>query len=260
MPVKSAASTDQGVLIVMTKFDNKTLSTRRNETIASIGPGLTWWDVYDWICDHGLVVVGARYAPVGVPGLLLGGGISYFAGEYGWAANNVVGYELVIANGTILEVTSSTYPDLFWALKGGSNNYGIVTRFDLRTFPEPQIYAGILSIDTPYLPTFYDAVETWVASGGGIEDSKAAIVPNIFIYPGEQLIQGDCVVFAFGNYSIIGGNQTSPAVLKNFTDIPTISSTAEVQSFKSFQSQTTSYGNRSYRYVCHLRKIVAPEC
>ncbi|KAI9685128.1 MAG: hypothetical protein M1822_004715 [Bathelium mastoideum] len=257
MPVKAAASTDQGVLIVMDQFQNMILTSKGSEQVASIGPGLTWWDVYQWISSHDLMVVGGRYAPVGVPGLLLGGGISYFSGQFGWAANNVLGYEIVLGNGTILEVTSSSHPDLFWTLKGGSSNYGIVTRFDLRTFDLPTVYAGTLSIDTPYMPDFLDAIESWVEPNGGIETPAAAIVPNVFVFPSTGVVQGNCAIFYDGNHTGITNKSSAPAVLQNFTNIPTISTTAKQQSFVSYVEETLQYENRSFRNSFHATSFVA---
>ena len=72
MPVKGAASTNQGVLVVLTKM--KEMSMSADHSVASLGPGLTWLEVYDWITQFGKAIPGGRYAPVGVSGLLLGGG------------------------------------------------------------------------------------------------------------------------------------------------------------------------------------------
>lgn len=64
-------------------------------------------------------------APVGVPGLILGGGISHFASKLGWACDNVASFELVTASGLPITVSPTSHPDLFWALRGGGNNLGL---------------------------------------------------------------------------------------------------------------------------------------
>ncbi len=74
------------------------------------------------------MVVGGRDAEIGVGGLTLGGGISWFSGRRGWALDGVKNYEVVVASGEILDVNLESYPDLYWALRGGGNNFGIVTR------------------------------------------------------------------------------------------------------------------------------------
>jgi hypothetical protein len=67
--------------------------------------------------------------------------------EYGWAANSVVEFELVLANASIVHVTESNYPDLFLALKGGGNNFGIVTSYVLQVYPQGQVWGGNLIFD-----------------------------------------------------------------------------------------------------------------
>lgn len=68
------------------------------------------------------------------------GGISYFSGFRGWACDNVENYEIVLANGKIVNASPSTNPDLFFALRGGGNNFGIVTRMDLTTLPQGNMW------------------------------------------------------------------------------------------------------------------------
>lgn len=101
---------------------------------------------------------------------------------YGWAANQVVNYEIV------------SNADFFWALKGGSNNFGIVTRFDLRTFFEALVFAGTNTYDTPYYPQFLEALSSYLAPTGGIKDAKSALVPAVFVFP-RTGVQGNAVVF-----------------------------------------------------------------
>ncbi|KAF5862543.1 hypothetical protein ETB97_011540 [Aspergillus alliaceus] len=92
-------------------------------------------DVYDYVAQYGRAVNGGRYGQVGVGGLLLGGGIGYFSSQVGWGANSVVQYEVVLPDSSIVLVNAASHPVLFWALKGGSNYFGIVTRFDMKTIP-----------------------------------------------------------------------------------------------------------------------------
>lgn len=60
--------------------------------------------------------------------------MSFFTGQHGWACDNIVNYEVVLASGDIVDVNVDSYPDLFWALRGGGGNFGIVTRFDVNAF------------------------------------------------------------------------------------------------------------------------------
>lgn len=81
---------------------------------------------------------------VGVGGYLLGGGLSFLSTQYGWAANNIVSYEIVLPNGTITTASNTTNTDLYQALKFGGSNFGIVTTFTLRAYPIGQIWGGNL--------------------------------------------------------------------------------------------------------------------
>lgn len=237
MTVKGAASTNNGVLIALTQMRGISLSG--SHQILSIGPGLTWLDVYNWIAPYGRAVVGARYAPVGVSGYLLGGGISFYSGQYGWGANNIRNFQVVTADSQIINANATSNPDLFWALKGGSSNYGIVTRFDLQTQPGPQVYAGVLSYDESATPQALGALESFVSTGGGIDDPASAILPNFFIDPPSGKLTAS--VIAFNN-----GNKTSS--LRNFTAVPATASTIKLRGFSDFMAETVApTGNRDYR-------------
>lgn len=75
-------------------------------------------------------------------GLICLGGISYLSRRYGWAVDNIRNYEVVLANGTIANVNKDSHPDLFFALRGGGNNFGIVTRFDFETRRIGMMFGG----------------------------------------------------------------------------------------------------------------------
>ncbi|WYZ46147.1 hypothetical protein EsH8_IX_000372 [Colletotrichum jinshuiense] len=136
---------DLGRLNSVTYTQNSEAESNNGSGIASIGTGARWDQVYTVLEQHGAMVTGAREGHVGVGGFLLGGGLSWYSGKYGLAADNVVNYEVVLANGTIVTASSETRPDLFKALKGSLNNIGIVTRFDLRAFPANDVYGGIVA-------------------------------------------------------------------------------------------------------------------
>jgi FAD/FMN-containing dehydrogenase len=104
------------------------LQVSEDKSVTRVGPGNRWLDVYEYLTPQGLSVIGGRDAEIGVGGLTLGGGISWYSGRHGWACDGVKNYEVVVASGEILEVNQETYPDLYWALRGGGNNFGVVTR------------------------------------------------------------------------------------------------------------------------------------
>uniref|UniRef100_A0A0W0GAA0 FAD-binding PCMH-type domain-containing protein n=1 Tax=Moniliophthora roreri TaxID=221103 RepID=A0A0W0GAA0_MONRR len=110
------------------------LNISADKKVIGVGPGNRWGAVYDALAPDDLIIVGGRSNTVGVGGYLLGGGISHLNSQHGFAAQNIVNYEIVLADGSIANV-NDTNPDLHTALQAGSTNFGIVTRYDLATYP-----------------------------------------------------------------------------------------------------------------------------
>ncbi|KAL4757313.1 uncharacterized protein BDW70DRAFT_163654 [Aspergillus foveolatus] len=106
--------------------------------------GTKWGDVYKAPEPLGVAVPGGRADTVGVGGLLIGGGLSYFANLYGLACDNVLSFEIVLGNGTITTAGSTTNTDLFRAQKCGGSNFGIVTRVTLRAFKQARLWGGLI--------------------------------------------------------------------------------------------------------------------
>ncbi|KAL4072440.1 hypothetical protein V8B97DRAFT_1899443 [Scleroderma yunnanense] len=135
-------SSTTGVQISMGKFSEVTYDPQTQ--MAIIGAGLVWDDVYAALEEYGVTVAGGRITGIGVAGLTLGGGYSWITNQHGLTIDTVQAYELVSPNGEVVNVTESSDPDLFFALKGGYNNFGIVTRFTLKTFPQTQVWGGAI--------------------------------------------------------------------------------------------------------------------
>ncbi|RYP15769.1 hypothetical protein DL765_005495 [Monosporascus sp. GIB2] len=135
-----ANNIESGVTIDLELLDAVTYNPTTE--IASLGPGARWTSVYTQLEEHGVLVGGAREGQVGVGGFILGGGNTFFSCRRGFACDQVVNFEVVLADGSIVEANATSNPDLFQVLKGGSNNFGIVTRFDLRTFKAMEIWDG----------------------------------------------------------------------------------------------------------------------
>lgn len=115
---------------------------------ASIQPGSRWKPVFETLAEYGVAVTGGRDSDVGAGGFILGGGNSFWSASHGWACDNVVNFEVVLADGRIINANAEHHADLWTALKGGSGNLGIVTRFDMKTIkyanPQNHIYGGSL--------------------------------------------------------------------------------------------------------------------
>ncbi|WPH03221.1 Hypothetical protein R9X50_00609800 [Acrodontium crateriforme] len=151
-----SANIQGGITILLKGLDEITVSD--DKTVTRTGTGNRWIDVYENLQKRQLSVVGGRVAEIGTGGLTLGGGISFYSGRYGWACDNVVGYQVVTAEGEILEVDYESHPDLYWALRGGGNNFGIVTRLDLETFPQGPIWGGAFISNIEHSDALLDAL------------------------------------------------------------------------------------------------------
>lgn len=152
-------------LLNMVTFDES------SET-ASIGPGGRWRDVYAELHKHGRVVAGGREGNVGVAGLLLGGGNTYFTARKGWACDNVVSYEVVLADGSVVEADIDNHADLFRALKGGSNNFGIVTNFKMSAIKCSKVWAGMTFYPKQVIPSAIEAMTSFTANVENDTDSN----------------------------------------------------------------------------------------
>jgi hypothetical protein len=113
--------------------------------IARAGGGARWTDVTTAAAEHGLAALSGSSPDVGVVGYTLGGGMSWLARKYGFAANHVRAVELVTAEGRQVRADAGNHPDLFWALRGGgAGNFGVVTAIELELFPIREVFAGML--------------------------------------------------------------------------------------------------------------------
>lgn len=124
---------DGAVAVDLAGMDDVVVDPERRT--ARVGPGATWADVDREAQAHGLATTGATVSSVGVAGFTLGGGSGYLARRHGLGLDNLLSVEIVVADGRVLGASEAENPDLFWALRGGSGNFGVVTSFELRLHP-----------------------------------------------------------------------------------------------------------------------------
>lgn len=125
--------------------------------IAHVEGGATWAELDKAAQAHGLAASGGVVSTTGIAGLTLGGGFGWLARQAGLAADNLLSVRLVLATGEIVTASVESHPDLFWAVKGGSGNFGVAVRFSFRLHPVgPSVLFG---------PTFF-----------GLEDARTVLM------------------------------------------------------------------------------------
>jgi FAD/FMN-containing dehydrogenase len=131
---------DDGVVIDLSGMRRVTVDAT-SRTARAAG-GATWGDFDDATHAHGLATTGGIISTTGVGGLTLGGGIGYLARAFGLSCDNLVSAEVVTADGRSVVASEDDNADLFWALRGGGGNFGVVTSFEFRLHPVETIYGG----------------------------------------------------------------------------------------------------------------------
>ncbi|WP_332685724.1 FAD-binding oxidoreductase [Devosia sp.] len=130
--------------VVIDLRDLKGLNIDLDAMTAWVGSGLTAGEVSQALDQHQVVVGFGDSSSVGIGGLTLGGGVGYMARKHGLTIDSLLAAEIVTAAGDILVVDETIHPDLFWALRGGGGNFGVVTRFKYRLHPLPDFTGGPL--------------------------------------------------------------------------------------------------------------------
>jgi FAD/FMN-containing dehydrogenase len=133
---------DGGILLKTTQLTAVLIDPERR--IAKVAPGARWGAVLDAARQFGLAPLSGSHRDVGVSGYTLGGGVGWLARKYGFAADSVIRAEIVTADGRFVTASAEQHPDLFWAIRGGTGNFGIVTSLEFRLYPVRQVHAGVV--------------------------------------------------------------------------------------------------------------------
>src|SRR6056297_164436 len=131
---------DDGLVIDLSGI--KFVSVDASHNTVKVGGGNIWNEVDSATHAFGLAIPSGMVSTTGVGGLTLGGGVGYLSRKHGLTIDNLIGAQMVLADGTLVTVNANENPDLFWAIRGGGGNFGVVTEFTFQAHPLKTVYGG----------------------------------------------------------------------------------------------------------------------
>jgi FAD/FMN-containing dehydrogenase len=140
--VAGLAMCDDGLVIDLGRMKGAHVDPRRR-TIRAQG-GMCWGDFDRETHLFGLATTGGAVSTTGIAGLTLGGGVGWLNGRCGFVCDNVLSFEVVTADGSVRIASADEHPDLYWALRGGGGNFGVVTSFEFQLYPISTVIGGLL--------------------------------------------------------------------------------------------------------------------
>jgi FAD/FMN-containing dehydrogenase len=168
-------TSDGGIVLDLSGLDR--LEVDPGSRVVRAGGGLTTGAVTVAAATHGLAVGFGDTSSVGIGGLTLGGGLGYLVRKHGLTVDHLLGAEVVTAEGQVLEVDADRHPELFWALRGGGGNFGVVTRFDYRLHRVDMVTGGMLA-----LPATPQTIAGLVAEADAAPE-ELSLVANVLLAP-----------------------------------------------------------------------------
>ncbi|MGW4600292.1 FAD-binding protein [Streptomyces sp. NPDC004457] len=187
--VQSAAhqvvSSAEGGLLITTRRMRGVVVDER-ERLVRVEAGVRWDDVLPRTAEHGLAPLVGSAPGVGVVGYTLGGGQSPLLGRsLGYATDHVRRLTMVTADGELCEVTPVSEPDLFWAVRGGKGNFGVVTEIEFEVFPVSRFYGGCIYFPGEHLAQVLTAWRAWLPTVGEDTTSSVAVqrLPDLPVLP-----------------------------------------------------------------------------
>jgi FAD/FMN-containing dehydrogenase len=171
--------------------------------LVRIGAGAKWGDAAASMADDDIVISSGDTTTVGVGGLTLGGGIGWLVRKHGLTIDHVQAAEIVTADGRTLRVSAQENPDLFWAIRGGGGNFGVVTSFDFRAQPLKSIVGGMITYD---LTEMESVLAKWSAYMRGAPEELNS---SLTVFPGfgEQVPPSLFVFLCYGGEDEAAANK-----------------------------------------------------
>jgi FAD/FMN-containing dehydrogenase len=155
----TVAPPDGGVLVKTGRIAAVEIDAGRRT--ARTGGGAQWSEVIAAAAPHGLAPVSGTSASVSVAGYTLGGGTGWLSRAYGYAADSLISADIVTADGRLVTTSVDERPDLFWAIRGGGGNFGVVTALEFRLYPVGTVYAGMAMFDADRAADTFAVYREW---------------------------------------------------------------------------------------------------
>jgi FAD/FMN-containing dehydrogenase len=178
-------TSDGGIVLDLAGLTSLEIDPGRR--VARAAGGLTSGEVTTAAAPHGLAPAFGDTASVGIGGLTLGGGMGYLVRKHGLTIDHLLGAEVVTADGRILEVDAGNHEDLFWAIRGGGGNFGVVTRFDYRLHPVDLVTGGMLAL--PATPETLAGLVTEVDAA----PEELSVIANVLLAPPLPFVPAELV-------------------------------------------------------------------
>jgi FAD/FMN-containing dehydrogenase len=212
--VPGFGTNDDGVVIDLSRMRGIRVAPRTER--ARVQGGCTWGDLDHATHPFGLHTVGGIISTTGIAGLTLGGGIGYLTRAHGLTLDNLISADVVTADGDLLHASDDENADLFWALRGGGGNFGVVTNFEYRLHPVSTIYGGPMFFEVEHaanvLRTFRDYIADAPERLGAFFGWQ--IAPPLPFIPADRHGDTFCIIVACWT----GALDEAERVLKPFRD------------------------------------------
>jgi FAD/FMN-containing dehydrogenase len=208
-------TTEGGIVLDLSSMKDLQIDVANQTAWAEAG--LTAGEVTTALAAHGLALGFGDTGSVGIGGITLGGGVGYLVRKYGLTIDSLLAAEIVTADGQLLHVDKDSHPDLFWAIRGGGGNFGVVTRFKFRVHTVDSVVGGML-----ILPATAEVIAKFMAEAEAAPDELSGIAnvmgaPPMPFLPAD--VHGKLIVFAMLVYA--GDVETGERVLARFRSIAT---------------------------------------
>lgn len=145
--VTGAGTCDGGLVIDLSPM--KAVQVDSERRTARVEPGATWKEFDEETQQYGLATTGGLISSTGVAGFTLGGGIGWLVRKHGLACDNLISAEVVAADGQLVRANAGENPDLYWGLRGGGGNFGVVTAFEFALHPVATVVGGVVAHPLP---------------------------------------------------------------------------------------------------------------